>query len=88
MMMTTSEPRPPAPKPRSGVLKDFLIFLGLVIVGLILAAIALPILGFVLAVAVALLKLLIVALIIYLIVYFISPETAAKWREKIERAFR
>ena len=87
-MMMTSEQRPPTPKPRSGVFRDFLIFLGLVIVGLILAAIALPILSFVLAVAVALLKLVLLALLIYIIVYFVSPETAAKWREKVERAFR
>lgn len=87
-MMTTSEPKPPTPSRGSGVLKDFLIFLALVIVGLILAAIALPILGFVLAVAVALVKVLVLALIVYIIVYWISPETAAKWREKIQRAFR
>ena len=87
-MMMTTEPKPPAPKQGSGVLKDFLVFLGLVLVGLILAAIALPILGFVLAVAVALVKLLILALIVYIIVYWISPETAAKWREKFQRTFR
>ena len=75
-------------KAGNGVLKDLLVFLGLVLVGLVIAAIALPVLGFALAVAAALLKLLIVVLIVYGIVYLVSPETAARWREKVRRAFR
>jgi antibiotic biosynthesis monooxygenase (ABM) superfamily enzyme len=86
--MTAESPQGSASGRRSGVLKDFLVFLGLVLVGLVIAALALPVLGFVLAVAVALAKLLVVALLVYLIVYWVSPQTAAKWREAIRRAFQ
>lgn len=72
----------------SGMLKDFLIFLGLVLVGLVIAAIALPVLRFVLAAVAALATLLVLALIVYLVVYCVSPETAVRWRQAIERAFR
>lgn len=86
--MTTEPTQGSASGRKEGVLKDFLIFLGLVLVGLIIAAIALPILGFVLAIAVALAKLLVLALLVYVVVYWVSPETAAKWRAAVRRAFR
>lgn len=70
------------------MLKDFLIFLGLVVVGLVIASIALPVLRFVITVATALAQLLVLVLIVYLIVHFVSPQTAARWREKVREAFR